>query len=120
MKKIVFISMMLLWAGLQGEPRNFGSEYNYYGQPLNESINFPENEIDRAITQSIRNALITNGLISNRAKQITIETVNGNVTLRGYVDTYEEKSRVVEIATLINNVQSVKDRLEVANPGGGQ
>lgn len=114
MKKSAFLSMVLLWAGLQGNERSFKTEYNYYGQPLNESIRFPENEIDRAITQAIRNALITNGLLSNRAKQITIETVNGNVTLRGHVDSYEEKSRVVEIVTLINNVQSVKDRLEVA------
>lgn len=117
MKKVtIFNALIILLSGssLLAVPRDFSNEYNYKGEPINRSITFPEGESDRAITQSVRNALNNDYSLSDKVRDITIVTVNGRVTLRGHVKNDAERSRVVSIVTLVNNVKSVDNQLEVA------
>lgn len=109
-----FTYFLISQVSLQAVPRDFPNEYNYYGQPINRNITFPESESDRAITQSVREALNRDFSLSDKVRDITIVTVNGRVTLRGHVKNDAERSKVVSIVTLLNNVKSVDNQLEVA------
>src|SRR5262245_66652918 len=51
-----------------------------------------ENEGDRAITQRVRKAVVDNDALSSNAHNVKIVTANGVVTLRGPVNTAQEKN----------------------------
>jgi osmotically-inducible protein OsmY len=111
---IGFIYIGISQSSLPAVPRDYPNEYNYNGQPINQTITFPESESDRAITQSVREALLRDFSLSDKVKDITINTYNGRVTLRGHVKNDAERSKVVSIVTLHINVKSVDNQLEVA------
>jgi osmotically-inducible protein OsmY len=72
---------------------------------------------DQDLTQRIRQALVSDTNYSMTAKNIKIITVNGNVTLRGPVNSDAEKSGVVSLAQTIAGNAHVEDQLEVkGNP----
>ncbi len=73
-----------------------------------------ENEADRALTQRIRQAVMADDSLSTTAKNIKIITVNGVVTLRGPVDSKEEKASINTKAQQIAGVKKVDNQLEVA------
>jgi osmotically-inducible protein OsmY len=73
---------------------------------------------DRALTQSIRKALVasTNGF-SATAQNIKIITVDGKTTLRGPVKSEAEKMGIVMLAKNLAGPGNVEDQLEIkANP----
>lgn len=79
--------------------------------PLDQS----ENEVDRKITQQIREAIIAEHSLSTNAKNIKIITINGSVTLRGPVANAKEKDIIAKKVNDIKGVLKVDNQLEVTN-----
>jgi osmotically-inducible protein OsmY len=67
---------------------------------------------DLELTRQIRQALTEDDSLSTAAKNIKIITINGNVTLRGPVETLKERSRIVEKAKALGHSR-VDNQLEV-------
>src|SRR5262249_13161089 len=77
--------------------------------PLDQS----ENEGDRAITQRVRKNILDNDGLSTNAHNVKIITANGVVTLRGPVNSAQEKNTVVAAAHMTPGVKRIDDQLEV-------
>jgi len=73
----------------------------------------PENEADRKIVQDVRKALTSDDSLSTTAKNVTVVSSNGNVTLRGNVKDDSEKQKVVDKATQVAGVSKVDNQLTV-------
>lgn len=111
--KTIYLILLTAPIILVAVPRDYPQEYNYYGQPIHQNISFPEGESDRAITQAVQTALSQDPSLSGKVNEISIETINGRVVLRGHVKDDAERSRVVSIVTLQTNVKSVDNQLKV-------
>ncbi len=77
--------------------------------PLDQS-NRPE---DLKITQDIRKAVIADDSLSMTAKNVKIITAAGKVTLRGPVNTADEKKKIAAHAKANAGQAEVVDQLEV-------
>src|SRR5689334_8263862 len=73
-----------------------------------------ENEVDRTITQKIRQGVMKNDSLSMTAKNVKIITANSVLTLRGPVKNDKEKADIVAIAQGTDGVKRVDNQLEVA------
>jgi osmotically-inducible protein OsmY len=77
----------------------------------------PENQSetseDRKITQLIRKSLVADKALSINAKNIKIITNQGEVTLRGPVNSDEEKRIIVNKAHQIDGVRGIHDQIEI-------
>lgn len=67
---------------------------------------------DREITQGIRQSIMKQELSMN-AKNIKVITRNGEVTLRGPVDSQSEVEQIVQMAKAVPGVKTLKNELEV-------
>lgn len=82
-------------------------------QPI-ASVGSPADaEDDRRITQEIRAALLRDESLSVSAQKTMVDTTNGHVTLRGVVDSKDEREAVERIAKAIKGVVSVANQLDV-------
>lgn len=72
-----------------------------------------ENKYDRAITQKIRKAIVANKNLSMNAKNIKIISEEGFVTLRGWVNSDEEKLLIDKITRNTSGVNKVDNQLEI-------
>jgi hyperosmotically inducible periplasmic protein len=72
------------------------------------------NEIDRTITQRIRQGVMKDDSLSTTAKNVKIITVEGVVTLRGPVKSAQEKDSIASLAQQTGNVKRVDNQLEIA------
>ena len=73
-----------------------------------------ENEIDRTITQKIRQGVMKDDALSITAKNVKIITTNSVVTLRGPVSNEKERSDIATIAAGTDGVKRVDNQLEIA------
>lgn len=73
-----------------------------------------ENETDRTITQQIRQQVVKGDDLSINAKNVKIITVDGVVTLRGPVQSAEERQEIASVAKRVDGVKSVDNQLEIA------
>jgi hyperosmotically inducible protein len=73
-----------------------------------------ENEVDRTITQKIRQGVMKNDALSMTAKNVKIITAGSVVTLRGPVKSDKEKADIAAIATGTDGVKRVDNQLEIA------
>lgn len=64
-----------------------------------------------AITADVKAKFLTDPDI--KSTHITVTTKKGVVTLTGYVNTAEQKQKAVSIASQVNGVKSVKDKLVI-------
>jgi hyperosmotically inducible protein len=71
------------------------------------------NQADLKITQQIRQALMADGSLSFTAKNVKIITQNGKVTLRGPVNSAEERSAIEAAARKVAGAAQVDNQLEV-------
>jgi hypothetical protein len=71
-------------------------------------------EQDLELTRTIRDQITSNDSLSIDARNVKVMSENGVVTLRGPVDSADEKAAIVEIATRTAGVTRVDDQLEVA------
>jgi hyperosmotically inducible protein len=72
------------------------------------------NPADRAITQKIRKAIHQDKSLSTYAHNIKIITQDGKVTLRGPVQSEDEKSNLEAKAVAVAGQENVTNQLEVA------
>ena len=70
------------------------------------------NEADLKITQEIRQALME-GEFSMDAKNIKVITRNGEVTLRGPVETAAEREKIDALVKAMPGIKSIDNQLEV-------
>ena len=68
---------------------------------------------DTEITAQIRKEIVATKDMSVNAQNVKIITQNGKVTLRGPVNTAEEKSAIADIATRVVRAENVVSHLEV-------
>lgn len=73
-----------------------------------------ENEVDRTISQKIRQGVMKSDTLSMSAKNVKIITTGSVVTLRGPVKSDKEKSDIAAIAQNTEGVKSVNNMLEIA------
>jgi len=73
-----------------------------------------ENDVDRTITQKVRQGVMKDDALSMTAKNVKIITTNSIVTLRGPVKNEKERSDIVTIATGTDGVKRVDNQLEIA------
>jgi hyperosmotically inducible periplasmic protein len=74
-----------------------------------------ESEMDRTISQNIRQAIVADQSVSTHGKNVKIITVDGAVTLRGPVRGEKEKTNIGAKAQQIAGVRTVDNQLEIAN-----
>ena len=67
---------------------------------------------DIKLTSTIRRSIMKSGL-TTLAKNVKIITVNGNVTLRGPVNTEAEKEKIGSLANSVQGVNQLDNQLEV-------
>jgi len=75
-----------------------------------------ESAADRTLTQRIRQAVVADELLSTAAKNITIITLNGIVTLWGPVNSLQEKESIEAKAQHIAGANNVDNQLELKGP----
>lgn len=75
-----------------------------------DQSNNPE---DLKITADIRQAIMRESGLSATAQNIKIITVDRQVTLRGPVNTKEEKTRIAKLASAVAGQAKVDDQLEI-------
>jgi hyperosmotically inducible periplasmic protein len=68
---------------------------------------------DEELTREIRRALVKDDSLSMMAHNVKIITVDGNVTLRGPVETTAEKTTVARVARSIAGTDRVENKIEV-------
>jgi len=68
---------------------------------------------DRELTSQIRSALVDNNQLSSAAKNVKVIANNGKVTLRGPVNSPQEKQSVEAIAEKFAGKEKVTNQLEV-------
>ena len=68
---------------------------------------------DRKLTQSIRQAVMKDKSLTMTAKNVKIITTGGKVTLRGPVNTAEEKTKINDLAKAAAGTVPVDNQLEV-------
>ncbi len=73
-------------------------------------------EVDRTISQQIRQGLMKDDSLSMTAKNVKIITNGGVVTLRGPVKTEQERTTIATLAEGTTNVSRVDNQLDVSNP----
>jgi hyperosmotically inducible protein len=100
-------------APAQMAPDNTGRNVRDRGGDTLTPGNQSENKADRTLTQQIRKALMADKSLSTNAKNIKIITTNGVVTLRGPVNTPQEKATIEAKAQSIAGANNVDDQLEV-------
>ena len=70
---------------------------------------------DLKITQAVRQALMKDDGLSMTAKNIKVITADGKVTLRGPVETAEEKAKIDQLAKSAAGDAQINNELEVKN-----
>jgi hyperosmotically inducible periplasmic protein len=75
-----------------------------------DQSNSPE---DLKITQAIRQGVVKDESLSMTAKNVKIITADGMVTLRGPVNTTEEKMKIESLAKSVAGNSKVQNQLEV-------
>lgn len=72
-----------------------------------------ENKADLALTQQVRKAVMNDDTLSTMAKNVTVISQNGVVTLKGTVASSEEKTRIGEKAQVIAGLGHVENQISV-------
>jgi hyperosmotically inducible periplasmic protein len=69
---------------------------------------------DLKMTRDIRRSLVKDGTLSTDARNIKIITVDGAVTLRGPVETEQEKAAIAAKVAQVAGSDRIDDKIEVA------
>ena len=117
MKHILWLLPVSLFLGCSRQPSQAADNTrNNSRDSSGETLTPPdqyENEIDRALTQNVRKALMDDTTLSTNAKNIKVITRDGTVTLRGVVASAAEKQGIVAKVEMMVGVQECDDQLEV-------
>ena len=97
----------------QTAPDNTGRNVRDRGGDTVTSGDQANNKADLNLTQQIRKAIMADKSLSTNAKNVKIITANGVVTLRGPVNTPQEKTTIETKAQNIAGANNVDNQLEV-------
>ncbi|MEO7934156.1 MAG: BON domain-containing protein [Chthoniobacterales bacterium] len=75
-----------------------------------DQSNTPE---DIQLTAAIRRSLVKDDALSMNAKNIKVITIQGAVTLRGTVNSEDEKNKIAATAKGVQGIKELKNELEV-------
>ena len=75
-----------------------------------------ESATDRTLTRQIRQAIVADDSLSTSARNVTVITTDGVVTLRGPVANEQERDAVAAKAEGTTGVKRLDNRLEVRGP----
>src|ERR1019366_9265023 len=75
-----------------------------------------ESDSDISITKRIRQGVIANKSLSVNAHNVKIITRDGNVTLRGPVNSDDEKRAIMDIATKVADASAIDNQIDVKVP----
>ena len=84
------------------------------GQRTLTPIDQPNNPADLNITREIRRSVVSDQQLSTNARNIKIITIDGAVTLRGTVNSEQEKADIQAKAARLAGIDRVNDQLEIA------
>lgn len=101
--------------GVLNHPENLSKKSpkrNFLSHGMVQSL---EEDKDRQITQSIRKHLMNDKTLSFIARNITVITEDGVVTLRGKVPSEVEKNKISQKINLIPSIVTLNNKLEVSN-----
>jgi hyperosmotically inducible protein len=70
-----------------------------------------ESATDRRATDEVRRRIATDDTVSVRARQVEVTTTDGVVTLRGSIDSAEDRVTIASLAESVPGVRHVEDRL---------
>jgi osmotically-inducible protein OsmY len=84
---------------------------------VDEENKKPSKKDDVEITRQIRKRLVGDDHLSLYAKNVSIVTMNGLVTLKGTVDSSQEKTVVEKHARMVVNPSKIRNQLRVAPSG---
>jgi hyperosmotically inducible periplasmic protein len=118
MKPISYIIALVLCASATGvcaDPAadNTGKNQRDRSGQNPTSQDQSNNADDLKVTQAIRRAIVKDSNLSSNAKNVKIITGGGKVTLRGPVNSTEEKEKVEKVATDASGNRQVDNQLEV-------
>ena len=100
-------------APVAGQPDNSRVNSRDKGDSTLTAMDQGSSEGDRKITQQVRQLVMKDGSLSFTAKNVKIITVNGKVTLRGPVNTDQERAAIEAAAKKIAGEGKVDNQLEV-------
>jgi hyperosmotically inducible periplasmic protein len=83
------------------------------GETLTTSGDEAEGAADRTLTQRIRQAIVADESLSTTAKNVKVMMINGVVTLRGPVNSLQEKGSIAATAQHIAGTNNVDNQLEI-------
>ncbi len=83
------------------------------GQEALTPMNQGSSAADTQETANIRKAIMADPMLSVDAQNIKIITIKGQVTLRGVVDTVDERKRVNQIVSKVTGTDVFDDQLHV-------
>ncbi len=98
---------------LTAEPDNTASNVRDRNNSTLTPLDQGNSKADVDTTAQIRKGIIADKNMSMNARNVKIITIDGQVTLRGPVDTAEEKRLIGEIANRIAHSENVDNQLEV-------
>ncbi|HUD40800.1 MAG TPA: BON domain-containing protein [Dokdonella sp.] len=73
----------------------------------------PNNPRDLDLAAAVRAAIVDDETLSTAAKNVTLVAASGQVTLRGTVDSAEEKARIERLAAGVAGVTEVRNDITV-------
>lgn len=100
-------------AGTNAAPDNTKVNERDRNDAAKTPLDQQENERDLKITQQIRQAVMADKSLSFTAKNVKIITANGKVTLRGPVNTEQERSSIEAAARKVAGITHVDNQIEV-------
>ena len=120
MKKIILaltslsvVSLAALAGDEKGKPDNTTVNERDRSGETKTSGDQSNSSADLKITQAIRQALMKDGELSMTAKNIKVITADGHVTLRGPVNTAQEKAKIDQLAKSAAGGAQIDNQLDV-------
>ena len=113
MKKLLlplFASLLMVYSSQADNTKRNASEPNKSTDTAEKQSNSND---DLALTQKIRQAVMKDGSLSMNAKNVKIIAQDGKITLKGPVDSQQEKDTIAREAGEIAGKDKVDNQLEV-------
>ncbi len=84
-------------------------------QQTSGQLSYAQTQTDMAITQIIGDYLANNSDLSGNARNISVSTYNGFVTLRGTTATSAERDRILRKVTGVYGVKAINNQLNTVS-----
>jgi osmotically-inducible protein OsmY len=110
---ITIISLSAMAADQKADSTNTAKNQRDRSGDTKTSGDQANTSADLRITQAIRRGLMNDRDLSSDAKNIKVITANGEVTLRGPVNSAQEKTKVEQIAKSAAGGAQIVDQLDI-------